>query len=108
MGVWKPTVELACNNWVKYGVVTRKQLGSKPRAIPAEILKTIGAEETLRKQKFLSLKQRFAILFDTHGLKLSAHGLNNVYRRLGIDYHRTRPQTRRILSIGEPQSLLRR
>ena len=107
MGVWKPTVELACNNWVKYGVVTRKQLGSKPRAIPAELLKTIGAEETLQKQKFLSLKQRCAIFFDTFGLKLSAHGLTNIYRRLGIDYHRTRPQTRRILDLGASQSFLR-
>ena len=49
LGVLKPRVTLVCDNWVKYGVVTRKQLGSKPRAIPAEILKVIGSDETLQK-----------------------------------------------------------
>ena len=67
----------------------------------------ITSTETLENQRFLSLKQRCAIFFDKFGLKISAHGLTNVYRRQGIDYHRTRPQTRKILSKDEEQSLLR-
>ena len=108
MGVRTPTVATACSNWVKHGVVTLKKLGSKPREIPADISRVISAPETLENQKFLSLKQRCAIFFDQFGLKISAHGLTNLYRRQGIDYHRTRPQTRRILSLAEEQTLLRR
>ena len=108
MGVPKPVVTKACDNWAKYGVVTRKSGGSKQREIPPEILAVITNPETLEQQKFLSLKQRCAIFFDKWGLKISAHGLTNVYRRQGIDYHRSRPQTRQIITQADEQSLLRR
>ena len=108
MGVRKPTVTNVCRNWVNYGVVTRKPQGSKPRAIPADLLQLITGSETLEKQKFLSLRQRCTILFDQFGLKMSPHLLAATYRRAGIDYHRTRPQMRTILSIAEEQKLLRR
>ena len=108
MGGPKPVVTKACDNWSKYGVVTRKSGGSKQREIPPEILAVITNAETLEQQKFLSLKQRCAIFFDKWGLKISAHGLTNVYRRQGIDYHRSRPQTRQIITQADEQSLLRR
>ena len=108
MGVRKPTVTNVCKNWVNYGVVTRKPQGSKPRAYPAELLQLITCHETLEKQKFLSLSQRCTILFDQHGLKMSPHLLSATYRRAGIDYHRTRPQMRTILSMAEEQKVLRR
>ena len=48
--------------------------------------------------RFLSLKQRCAVLLDKFGLKIGVHGLTNIYKRAGIQYRFARPQARKYLT----------
>ena len=56
LGVRTPTVVNVCNNWLKHGVVEKKKRGSLPRKLPDEITEAIISLETLKHQRFLSLK----------------------------------------------------
>ena len=97
-GVAECTVKNACINFVKTGRPIRPLKGRKPRQLPEEIHKWITGEQGLVTLRFLSLKQRCAVLFDKFALKIGVHGLTNIYKRAGIQYRFARPQARKYLS----------
>ena len=54
-------------------------------------------DDALEQAKFLSLRERCDLLWQQHGLHVSPHGLQGVYKRHGIGYHFARTQARSII-----------
>ena len=88
----------ACKNFVETGRPRRPGTGSKPRQIPEGILRWLTGEEGLVTLRFLSMKQRCAVIWEKFSLKIGVHGLTNIYKRAGISYRFARPQARKYLS----------
>ena len=95
-----PVVVTACDNWVKYGQVKMppRPVGNRRRQLPEHVEKHVLSDHTLKAMRFLSLRQRCERLQAEVGLKISPHGLSNLYRRHGIGWRFARPQKRCIVS----------
>ena len=88
----------ACKNFVLTGRPVLGYKGRARRVIPEDILDFITGTAGLNELKFLSLKQRCEVLFQKFAFRIGVHGLTSLYKRAGIGYRYSRPQSRRLLN----------
>ena len=102
------TVATLCKKWASGRPLTPVFTGSQARVIPPDILEYIVSKEGLFEQRFMSLKERCAHLWDRKRLWIGPHGLSNIYKRHGIGYRKARAQTKRMLGDEELQGPVRK